>query len=261
MRAVILGAGVGRRLGGAEFPPKVLLSFGGETLLARHVAILRHCGIARIELVVGYRAGEVEAEIARIGAREVITTRFNADYEEGPIVSLWALREAFIAGEPVLFMDGDVLYDHRMMERLIAAPQENCFLMDRTIEEGEDPVRLCLRDGVLVDFHKRPQRAHDWWGEWVGFCRFAPGIAAKVAAATARYIEAGRRDVIYEEAFRDVVLAEPPGSFGVEDITGLPWVEIDFPEDLEKAKAEVFPSLVALPGDHRRAQPRTASAR
>ena len=247
MRVGILAAGVGRRLGDATLPPKILLRFGGQTLLERHVAILRHCGIGAVDLIVGHRAAEVEAEIDRLGARDLIATRFNPDYDTGAIVSLWHLGEAFTSGEPVVFMDADVLYDQRMMARLLASPQENCFLMDRATEEGEDPVRLCLRDGLLVDFHKRPQRAYDWWGEWVGFCRFDAGIAAKIAQATARIVEAGRRDAIYEDAFREVVVAEPPGSFGVEDITGLPWVEIDFPEDLEKAETEVLPSLLDLP--------------
>ena len=62
------------------------------------------------------------------------------------------------------------------------------------------------------------------------------------------YIEAGRLDEIYEEAFRDVLLAEPPGTFAVEDVTGLPWIEIDFPEDLEKARREIFPILAAPDG-------------
>ncbi len=34
----MLAAGVGRRLGDASLPPKVLLRFGGETLLARHAS-------------------------------------------------------------------------------------------------------------------------------------------------------------------------------------------------------------------------------
>ena len=41
-----------------------------------------------------------------------------------------------------------------------------------------------------------------------------------------------------------MLLAEAPGTFQVEDVTGLPWVEIDFPEDLEKARREILPRLV-----------------
>jgi choline kinase len=248
MRATILGAGIGRRLERPELPPKVMLRFGGDTLLARHIAILRHCGIERIDVVVGYRADAVRAEVTRIGADDIVTTHFNEDYERGSIVSLWTLREAYTSGEPVIFMDGDVLYDQRMIERLIDLPDGTAFLLDRATEEGEDPVKLCMRDGHLVDFHKRPKLAHDWWGEWIGFTRFAPGTAAKVAAALDRHVQAGRLDEMYEEAFRDVLLGEPQGTFGVEDITGLPWVEIDFPEDLAKAEREIFPRLLPLPG-------------
>ena len=247
MRVGMIAAGIGQRLGDVSLPPKVLLRFGGETLLERHAAILRHCGIERIDLIVGYRASEVEAEIDRIDARDLIFPHFNPDYEESAIVSLWRLREVFLAGEPVIFMDGDVLYDYRMMERLVASPNPNCFLMDRETEEGEDPVKMCLRDGILVDFHKRPQIAHDWWGEWIGFSRFEPAVAAKIARAAARLVAAERRGPFYEDAFRDVLLAEPPGTFGVEDVTGLPWVEIDFPEDLEKARTEVFSRLQPFP--------------
>jgi len=248
MRATILGAGVGRRLEQPELPPKVMLSFGGSTLLARHVAILRHCGIERIDLVVGYRAEAVQAELTRIGADDVVRAYLNPDYERGSIVSLWTLREAYESGEPVIFMDGDVLYDQRMIERLLGSLKVNCFLLDRTTEEGEDPVKLCMRDGLLVDFHKRPSLPHEWWGEWIGFARFSPDVAGKIAAALDRHVSAGRLDEIYEEAFRDVLLSEPPGTFGVEDVTGLPWVEIDFPEDLEKAEGEVFPQLLKTPG-------------
>ena len=180
MRVGILGGGLGRRLNNVQLPPKVLLSFGGKTLIERHVEILRDCGIQAIDLVIGFRAQEVEAEIARIGAQDIVRTCFNPHFEEGAIVSFAALGEAFTAGEPVVFMDGDVLYDHRMMARLLENRQANCFLMDRQTEEGEDPVRLCLRDDVLVDFHKRPERRHDWWGEWVGFARFSADIAAKM---------------------------------------------------------------------------------
>jgi len=247
MRAGILAAGIGRRLGNETLPPKILLRFGGQSLLERHVAILRHCGVPHIDLVVGYQAETIYREIERIGAGDMITTWLNPDYTAGAIMSLHRLGPAMTQGEPFLFMDGDVLYDHRMLVRLLASPAETCFLMDRATEEGEDPVKLCMKDDVLVDFHKRPQRPFDWWGEWIGFTRFAPDVAAKVAFAAERRVAEGGRDLIYEEAFRDVLLAEPPGRFVVEDVTGLPWVEIDFPEDLARAEREVLPDLAPLP--------------
>jgi choline kinase len=52
--------------------------------------------------------------------------------------------------------------------------------------------------------------------------------------------------VICEKALRDVIL-EAPGLFGFEDITGLPWIEIDFPENLARARSEVLPRPVDLP--------------
>ena len=36
-------------------------------------------------------------------------------------------------------------------------------------------------------------------------------------------------------------------AFGVEDVTGLPWIEIDFMEDVAKAEADVLPQLEAMP--------------
>ena len=44
MKAVMLAAGIGARLGftATEPPPKVLLSFGGKSLLQYHIKILKH---------------------------------------------------------------------------------------------------------------------------------------------------------------------------------------------------------------------------
>lgn len=245
MRAVILAAGIGRRF--AHPLPKVLLSFGGETLLARHLCILDHCGIERVDMCVGYCAEDITAELARLGAAERVRLHHNPDFAQGSIVSLWTVGSVLTAGDTVVFMDGDVLYDHRLLQRLIAAAPANCFLMDRNLRPGDEPVRLCLRDGRLVDIRKCPKVAHDEAGEWIGFARFTPETAARIAAAAAGRVEAGRRDEVYEEAFCDVLVADTTGSFGIEDVTGLPWIEIDFADDLETAERDVFPRLMALP--------------
>ena len=42
-----------------------------------------------------------------------------------------------------------------------------------------------------------------------------------------------------------MVLAGGGRDFGFEDISGLPWIEIDFPEDVQRAETAVLPNLIA----------------
>ena len=240
--ALILAAGVGRRLNGSAGPlPKALLPFGGRTLLARHVEALRACGVEDVTVVAGFEAPQVEAAV---GGDRHVRLVLNPEYREGSVVSLWAARHVLREGRPVVLMDADVLYDARLLRRLLTSAHPNALLLDRDLEPGDEPVKLCIRDGAIVDFHKRPQAPHDWHGESVGFFRFTPGVAADLAGRTEDYVANGRRALEYEEPIRDMMQAAPPGLFGYEDITGLPWTEIDFPEDVAKASS-LLPRLVA----------------
>ena len=247
MKAVMLAAGIGVRLyKGDDFPPKVLLRFGGKSLLQRHVEILRHLGVRELILGVGHLAEMIDAEIERIGADGFVRCVKNPHYKEGGITTLWALREEIAGGDPIILMDADVLYDHRLMERLTKF-DGSAFVFDREIEPGDEPVKLCIRDGVIVDFHKQPTAAYDFVGEWVGFIRFAPDVAEKLPDAVAPYIDAGETDTLYEQSIRDLVQSLPAGTFAIEDITGLPWTEIDFQEDVRRAELEILPRLEDLP--------------
>jgi choline kinase len=157
---------------------------------------------------------------------------------------LWAQRERLAAGATTLVMDGDVLYDRRMIGRLLAAPGENVLLLDRDIEPGDEPVKICFRGDVIVDFRKKPEHAYDRHGESVGFFRFSPAMAAALAERCAWYVDQGRTDVEYEEAIRDLIL-QHPDRFGAEDISDLPWIEIDFETDVSRARTEILPRLEA----------------
>ena len=125
----------------------------------------------------------------------------------------------------------------------MASRHRNCFLIDRDFEPGDEPVKLYLRNGAIVDFNKKVgEIGFDSCGESVGFFRFDPATAAAVLAAGEAHAEAGRHHLWYEEAIREVLL-EAPDRFGYEDVTGLPWIEIDFPEDIRRAEFEVLPRL------------------
>lgn len=77
--------------------------------------------------------------------------------------------------------------------------------------------------------------------QW-GFFRFSSEIADKIIDNINHYIERGDEDSPYEEIIRDLLL-ENPDDFGFEDITGLPWIEIDFREDVQRAQLEILPLI------------------
>jgi choline kinase len=250
MRALILAAGMGRRLGArAEAGPKVLLHLGGRSLLERHLRLLSAVGIEEVVLGIGFEAERVLAELDRLRLDRSmrLSTVVNPDYTRGSVVTLWTLREALTRGRDVLIMDGDVLYDRRMLMRLVKSRHRNCFLLDRNVEPGDEPMKLAIKDGLPVDFRKRLERPHDHYGESVGLFRLDEAAARDLVAAAAALIERGLDDEYFEEALRAVLLASPPGRFGVEDVTGLPWIEIDFPADIERAEHQILPAL--LPED------------
>ena len=242
--AILLAAGVGRRLGQAQAAPKVLARVGERTLLERHLSILAGEGISEVAITIGHRAELIRQAVADAGYRDLVRFVENPGYRDGSLISLWAQRDLLRSGKPFVLMDGDVLYDRRMMQSLLAAPGEAVMLVDRMIEPGDEPVKICFRGGTIVDFRKKPEAPHDWHGESVGFFRFSPLMGARLADACARRIGAGETATEYEEAIRDLILAEPQ-AFHAQDISALPWTEIDFPEDLARARQEIMPRLVA----------------
>ena len=246
MKAIMLAAGRGTRLSnhGAGNLPKPLLRFGGRTLLARHIGTLRALGIEELVLVVGYRADRVLAEVDAVGAGDFVRPLHNPDFLRGNILSLLTARDTLCAGAPVLVMDADVLYDAALLRKLVETRHPSCLLMDREFDEGDEPVKLCLRDGVPVEFRKDiGEVAYDTIGEASGFLRASPAFARALVAASEAYVDAGRLDEPYEEAIRDVLLSDAPPPVGVEDITGIPWIEIDFPADVERAENEILPRI------------------
>lgn len=244
MKAVMLAAGIGNRLSkDRPEPPKVLLRFAGKTLLERHIVNLRREGIAELVVGVGYEADMVGAEIKRLGAESYVRTVHNPHFRDGSGITLATLEADFACGRDVLLMDGDVLYEDEVLTRLVRTRHRNCFLMDRDFEPGDEPVKLCLRGGEIVDFHKKVQGNFDLMGESVGFFRFEADIARDIARRCRFHMDNAERALWYEESIRDVLLERPAGSFGYEDVTGLSWIEIDFPDDVRRAEEDILPRV------------------
>ena len=242
MRAIIYAAGRGTRLGAHS--PKVLLEIGSRTLLEWHALRLAECGIRSVTIVTGHLREQIERAIPTIAGRSGLEVRdiVNGRFTEGSVLSL-AASLPLIEGsrEPILLMDADVLYPAEMSARLIRSPHRTALLLDREFStEDDDPVLVPVKAGRPIDFRKHWTGDADFTGESIGFFKIDPEDFGMLAAETrARSAGADCRDS-YDDVLRAMVLA---ARFGFEDVTGIPWTEIDFPGDLVRARTEVLPAI------------------
>ncbi len=253
MKAVLLAAGVGERLRPfTDHHPKCLAEIGGRTLLDRHLDILAaNPGIDGVTLVVGYLHDQIRSAVAGWqdrrpdGATPLPVTFFMNDaYRLGSILSLYAAREV-LAGDDAIVMDADVLYHADVMRRLVDSPHANCFLIDADADESGEEMMVCIRGGRALHIARssHPSTQDPSWelkGEGVGFFRLERGVAPRLIAIIEALLDKGRERAEYEEALA-VLMGEV--HCGFEHIGDLPWTEIDFPEDLERAARDVLPAL------------------
>ena len=239
MKAVILAAGVGKRLWEVtQHHPKCLIEIGGRSLLRRSLESLVSVGIRRAEIVVGYKQELIRTAVAQDACGVNVTFLVNEQFHRGSISSLWIARTAF--DDDTIVMDADVLFHPEILRRLVSSPSENALLMDETVKQTGEECMVVVVGGRVVALTKNMPEQYDFAGEGVGFLRVRHADTPHVVSSLRGYIDRGSWDMEYEDAllqyFQDVRV-------GYERIGGLPWTEIDFIEDVKKAELEVLPRL------------------
>jgi choline kinase len=238
LKAIICAAGRGLRLGVNS--PKVLLEFGGRTLLEWHALRLREVGLQDVVLVTGFLREQIARVLPEMSTS--IRERVNERFQEGSVLSVAAaLPEIEGSREPILLMDADVLYPAEMLERLIHSTHSTALLLDRDYStKDDDPVLVPVKDGRPFEFRKEWTGQADFVGESIGFFKIGPDdLPMLIEETRARSAGSDVRDS-YDDVLRAMVLA---GRFGCEDMTGIPWTEIDFPDDVLRARDEVLPQI------------------
>jgi choline kinase len=239
VKAIVLAAGTGKRLG--EFTrrhPKSLLRFGGETLLRRHLRILSSVGIEEIAVVAGHLANQIEAEVARAGCSAPVRILLNPLYRKGSALSLLA-ASGVLENSECLVMDADVLYDAALLARLVRAEASSCLLVDGKSEDSGEEVKVVERNGRVWGLGKSVSADGRIAGEAVGIYRF-DGTAGRCLVERLRTVLEADPYAEYEQAI-DAMVKEC--AMVCVDVDGLAWIEIDFPQDVERARAEIYPRL------------------
>ncbi len=234
MKAIILAAGVGSRLQEvSKGLPKCLCEVGGRTIIEHQIEVLSDNGINKIIVVVGYKAEIVRAAV---GAKaEFIENR--KFLETNSLYSLWLARDKWESGQFVL-MNCDILFHPDILGKLLKG-KENALAYDSTSSRGLEQTKVSIFKHRVIDLGK-DLPAEATHGESIGLLRFNEDGARVLFQRVSHIVEnSGYNEWVIEgvrSACSEIVIQ------GV-NIAGLPWAEIDFPNDLERARKEVYPEI------------------
>lgn len=240
MRGIILAAGKGSRLNGtAGESPKCLVKVGGETLIDRQIRTLRRAGIEDIAVVVG-----CQAELVQRSCGQDITYVENSNYAQtNSMYSLWMARPLLYEGFVVL--NCDVLFHPVLLDDLLTSKHENALLLAyREADQppfGDEEMKVQVRCGRVREMSKQ-MNPEDADGENLGVVKFGPQGARELVTIMDRLIAAGGVRDWAPRAFREFAQTWPLHAVGTR---GFPWIEIDFPEDYQRAVREVLPLIDA----------------
>ncbi len=247
MIGVVLAAGMAKRLRPlTDERPKCLLTVGSRTLLQRTFDAMIAAGISEFVVVTGYR-GEM--------IREFLTSRYlspltshpsplkihflhNADYaHNNNIYSLWMTRE-LVRGREFLLLDSDILFDPKIIGRMLQEPG-TALALNRH-ELGEEEIKVIVDSENRVTEISKVCSISDAIGESVGIEKMDAAYSEALFSELDRMIEGeGLIDIFYERAFERLI---PQGHlFHIVDTTDYFSIELDTVDDFNSAR-ELIPA-------------------
>ncbi|MEP7323004.1 MAG: phosphocholine cytidylyltransferase family protein [Saprospiraceae bacterium] len=235
MKAVILAAGIASRLRPlTDHTPKCLLKVGEKNILSYTMDHLLANDINEIIIVTGYLQEQIRDFIADAYFAVDVKFIYNELYAStNNIYSLWLAKEE-VQGQDMLLLDSDILFDQKIITKLLQSGYENCLALKRH-EVGEEEIKVKVdMDGLILQIGK-DVIPHEAIGESIGIEKFSSPLVDKLYKTLDYKIVLDQKvNIFYEAAFQDLILEGE--QIYVVDVTELNCMEIDTAHDFTVAQ-------------------------
>jgi choline kinase len=237
LQAIILAAGLSKRLRPlTDSTPKCLLKIGDKTILELTIDNVLKNNISEFVMVTGYREYMIKDFISQKYPVLKITYITNSDYENNNnSYSLWMTRNSI--KNSCILLDSDILFDYRIISKLLNSPYENCLAVNSNHKLGDEEIKV-IADSTNKILHigKEINPAVSI-GESIGIEKFNSEFFSKLGEVLDRKIvKENNVNEFYEVSFQE--LYDSGNAMYAVDVSEFRSMEIDTPEDLERAKRE-----------------------
>ena len=150
MKAIILASGIGTRLRPlTKDMPKALIKIGDKTILGHQLDNLIRCNIKNIIITTGPFEDEIKMHVKEKYPDLKVSYVNNPKYETtNYIYSIW-LTKALI-DDDIILLHGDLLFDKKLLKRMIKEECENCVLVNRKTKPPEKDFKAVIASNRVV---------------------------------------------------------------------------------------------------------------
>lgn len=222
MKAIILAAGIGSRIG-KRFPKSLIKLSNNKSIFQNQVSILKANGISEIIVVVGFKK-EMIMEVD-----ESVLYAYNPLFHVTNTSKSLLIAMKKLSDDEIIWLNGDVCLEKKLIARIIK--EEGNVIAVNTEACGEEEVKYRTGDdGMITEISKN---VIDPEGEAIGVNKITKSDFSKLV----RFLEKCNDNDYFEKGIEYAI--NEGVRFKPVNISDLKCIEVDFSKDLEKAN-ELF---------------------
>jgi choline kinase len=237
MKAIILAAGEARRLRPlTEETPKCLLKVGENAIIDYQIANLKSAGITEVVVVTGFMAEKLERHLLDIHPDIAWTFIRSTEYQKTyPAHGLW-LAKAFLT-ETVLYLNADVICHPDIIGGIVSSEHDSITAIQRSAWDEEE-VNVILKDdsSQIAEMGKYIAKTLND-GEFIGVTKIGTQFGPELISVLDMYVEYEEFKKFAADALNLTI--QRGHAMHALDVTHLPAIEIDTPEDLAEAASKL----------------------
>ena len=239
MQAIILAAGMGRRLGElTDDNTKCMLEVNGTRLIHRTLDNLAEVGIKRVVLVVGYKAENVKRLIGdRYKDIDIVYVENKIYDKTNNIYSLFLARE-YLLEEDSLLLESDLIFESSVLRKIVENRYPNIALVDKYESWMDGTVVTLDEENKIEEFLTKDKFRYsdiNHYYKTVNIYKFSKDFSAThYVPFLEAYCHALGNNEYYEQVLKVITLLDE-SPLRALPLNGEKWYEIDDIQDLDIA--------------------------
>ena len=240
MQAIILAAGMGKRLGElTKNNTKCMVEVDGVRLIERALRILERKNLNRIILVVGYQHENLMTFVNSLGIQTKIEFIINGVYDKtNNIFSLSLAKEQMIEDDTLL-LESDLIFEERLIDMLLEDKRDSLALVDKFESWMDGTCIVVDQDDNITDFipgKLLQYREKEQYYKTVNIYKFGADFSKNVYVPFLEAYAKVMGNNEYYEAVIKLILLLDKNTMKATRLQGELWYEIDDIQDLDIAQ-------------------------